>query len=145
MPTDARAAEIHQLANRLVNLRGGRTEGATLVTGHPSGRFTSGRLSIQQGSKGEAVWLSVLDKDKGWQVVYNRVRDYDAERGATNREFGSLGIPVSGSATYWKISEYDASLADEAIRLLQQELVLDELSQVLNGEEEEASAADERP
>lgn len=125
-PLPPKADEIHRLAKRLVNIHGDQT-----------GTVQTGRLSVYH-TEHAGTTVKMLPDPRDWRgdVVFAYERDYDAEQKAVNNEFMQLGIPMKGSTQYWSMTEFNAELADEAISLMQQALVLDELSRVLGGDDD---------
>jgi hypothetical protein len=126
-PTDPRQDEIHRLAKRVVNIHGDQW-----------GNFSNGALIIRY-TEANGVYVAVPTGSWENSVVYHWERDLDREKKALNREFEQLGIGMKGGAKYYTVTTYESEHADRVITLMNQLLVLDELSRVLEEDDAEDS------
>lgn len=130
-PLPPKADEIYRLAKRVIS-----------IYGDQYGHYRAGRLSVRSDSR-IGVIVNLHHNANTWDhvTVFRYERDWAYEqKQAVNHEFMRLGIPMKGGAQYWSLTEFDSDQADEVIRIMNQVLVLEELSRVLDGDADAETA-----
>jgi len=116
MHDNEKKAEI----SRLARLMAARLQTDNRYTEH---RFKELGVAVNDGAI--MVRLHLADWD---EIVYQTVRDYQAESRSLNREMEQMGIGMQGRGKIYRESNWRPEHADETLSLLQQATILDQLA-----------------